>query len=81
MNQELVDILERGLDLVYDGQGYLKRWEWKPHLERRLKEYFSREYEQKIFELEEDIRMHRSNYDETYWEEKEQEMREDGVWD
>lgn len=37
--------------------------------------------EAEIDDLKHEIEMHRSNYDATYWEEREQEMREDGVWD
>ncbi|MFB5758996.1 hypothetical protein [Paenibacillus medicaginis] len=37
--------------------------------------------QEEIENLKREIERHRSNYDSDYWNEKEQEMREDGVWD
>lgn len=47
MDYELKDILDRGLDIIYDGQGYFKRWEWRDSLEDRLREYFERQFKLK----------------------------------
>jgi YD repeat-containing protein len=40
MDEELKSILDRGLKIVYDGEGHLKRWEWRDNLEQKLNEYF-----------------------------------------
>lgn len=45
MDYQLKDILDRGLDIIYDGDWNFDRWEWKGHLEAELEVYFRRKIE------------------------------------
>jgi hypothetical protein len=44
MDWELSQILNRGVEITYDFQGNLRRWEWRDSLEDCLRDYFYKKF-------------------------------------